>query len=323
MDNRNIYVVGGVASGKNTLIDNLKDKLGYDVLDTGQIYRALSFLIINNKEIYPDLTKIFNLDKEEITRVQSKITPAMIKKSLDDISFAEGNIVDNNGNFDDGSIKIKEHYVNGKQDGIQLSYHKNGAIEESMNFIMGSPNGEAMKYDENGDLKHKSLFKNGEEVYSEVDDVSPYEIADNSNYDAVKVDRVGDFEYIEKKGDVIFYKQGYLIDNKSYFYVNRGLMSGSCLLDGKVDIYGNHKKIILSLSFNEGTPNKKAYSYGKDNIPKEISVEESGIMGLIPMVEQGECQKEFSVRSSQEDNLGDISNVVRAIMDDHIDSIYK
>ena len=39
--NQNLFIIGPVASGKNTLLDNLKKKCKINVLDTGQLYSIL------------------------------------------------------------------------------------------------------------------------------------------------------------------------------------------------------------------------------------------------------------------------------------------
>ena len=41
--NQNLFIIGPVASGKNTLLDNLKKKYNINVLDTGQLYRFVYF----------------------------------------------------------------------------------------------------------------------------------------------------------------------------------------------------------------------------------------------------------------------------------------
>ena len=43
--NQNLFIIGPVASGKNSLLDNLKKKYNINILDTGQLYRYIAFCI--------------------------------------------------------------------------------------------------------------------------------------------------------------------------------------------------------------------------------------------------------------------------------------
>ena len=48
---KRIFVIGGVASGKSTLIENFKQHLpNFQVIDSGMLFRCVSYLFYNLKQ---------------------------------------------------------------------------------------------------------------------------------------------------------------------------------------------------------------------------------------------------------------------------------
>lgn len=68
----NILIVGGVCSGKTSLIEKLKHVLPHKIMDIGKLFRIIAYLVINDNgkaPINPDIKKIREGDSIEIERV--------------------------------------------------------------------------------------------------------------------------------------------------------------------------------------------------------------------------------------------------------------
>lgn len=63
--------------------------------------------------------------------------------------------------FENGQLKHKGNYINGKETGQHLWYNENGNIAAVENYINGKYNGTYQEYYANGKLKDKSSFVNG------------------------------------------------------------------------------------------------------------------------------------------------------------------
>ena len=59
----NIAIDGPAGSGKGTVAKLVADKLGYLYVDTGAMYRLLTYLIIKNKVEFEDDKKINDLSR--------------------------------------------------------------------------------------------------------------------------------------------------------------------------------------------------------------------------------------------------------------------
>ena len=70
---RNLFIVGPVACGKNTLLDNLKKKYNINILDTGRLFRYVALNIIQNTTINPDFDKMYLGDEQEKNRIVDEI----------------------------------------------------------------------------------------------------------------------------------------------------------------------------------------------------------------------------------------------------------
>lgn len=83
----NLFIVGSVASGKNTLMDQLKKHGDFTFIDTGLIYRYLT------REYFTQLNLSFNIldDEEEMKAVKESIykLTKFCKKTLSELSFKD------------------------------------------------------------------------------------------------------------------------------------------------------------------------------------------------------------------------------------------
>ena len=67
--------------------------------------------------------------------------------------------------FENGQIKLKQKYKNGKLDGKDREWHDNGQIKRERNFKDGDWNGKWVEWDENGQKEDERNFQNGVEIY--------------------------------------------------------------------------------------------------------------------------------------------------------------
>ena len=92
--NQNLFIIGPVASGKNTLLENLRHKYNINVLDTGQLYRYIAFCIIQKTNISPNIERLYKNDIKEEKRILQEIFKwnRTIEKSLKDLKIVDGNL---------------------------------------------------------------------------------------------------------------------------------------------------------------------------------------------------------------------------------------
>ena len=82
--NQNLFIIGPVASGKNTLLENLKKKYNINILDSGQLYRYIALCILKKTSVNPDYKSLYKNDTEEEKRILQEIFKwnRTIEKSL-------------------------------------------------------------------------------------------------------------------------------------------------------------------------------------------------------------------------------------------------
>ena len=92
--NQNLFIIGPVASGKNTLLDNLKKRYNINVLDTGQLYRYIAFCIFQKTTINPNLESLYKNDIGEENRILQEIFKwnKTIEKSLKELEILDGKL---------------------------------------------------------------------------------------------------------------------------------------------------------------------------------------------------------------------------------------
>lgn len=72
----NIYIVGGVASGKTVLMEKVQEVLPQRAIDIGKLFRVATYIIIFDPEqnsLQPDIDKIKNGDVEEEERIKMSL----------------------------------------------------------------------------------------------------------------------------------------------------------------------------------------------------------------------------------------------------------
>lgn len=108
--NQNLFIIGPVASGKNTLLDNLKRKYNINVLDTGKLYRYLALCAIQRTTINPDYQKLFENDKQEETRIIQELYRwnRSFEESLNKLEIIDGKLVVEDQEVTDDKLYSKE-----------------------------------------------------------------------------------------------------------------------------------------------------------------------------------------------------------------------
>lgn len=108
--NQNLFIIGPVASGKNTLLDNLKRKYNINVLDTGKLYRYLALCAIQRTSINPDYQKLFENDKQEETRIIQELYRwnRTFEESLNKLEIIDGKLVVEDQEVTDDKLYSKE-----------------------------------------------------------------------------------------------------------------------------------------------------------------------------------------------------------------------
>ena len=92
--NQNLFIIGPVASGKNSLLDNLKKKYNINVLDTGQLYRYIAICIFQKTNINPNLESLYKNDIREEKRILQEVFKwnRTIEKSLKELEILDGRL---------------------------------------------------------------------------------------------------------------------------------------------------------------------------------------------------------------------------------------
>ena len=108
--NQNLFIIGPVTSGKNTLLDNLKRKYNINVLDTGKLYRYLALCAIQRTTINPDYQKLFENDKQEETRIIQELYRwnRTFEESLNKLEIIDGKLVVEGQEVTDDKLYSKE-----------------------------------------------------------------------------------------------------------------------------------------------------------------------------------------------------------------------
>lgn len=92
--NQNLFIIGPVASGKNSLLDNLKKKYNINVLDTGQLYRYIAICIFQKTNINPNLESLYKNYIREEKRILQEVFKwnRTIEKSLKELEILDGRL---------------------------------------------------------------------------------------------------------------------------------------------------------------------------------------------------------------------------------------
>lgn len=98
----NIFILGPVASGKNTLLDNIVKNYNVTALDTGRIFRYITYKLYEKFDKEVDFELINGNDEKEINTLIEKIyhSTKYINSQLHSLKFNGYNILENNNVID-------------------------------------------------------------------------------------------------------------------------------------------------------------------------------------------------------------------------------
>lgn len=108
--NQNLFIIGPVASGKNTLLENLKKKYNINILDSGQLYRYITLCILKKTSVNPDYKSLYKNDTEEEKRILQEIFKwnRTIEKSLKELEIVDGKLTIDGQSIGEKNLYSKE-----------------------------------------------------------------------------------------------------------------------------------------------------------------------------------------------------------------------
>ena len=113
----------------------------------------------NNIEASKLISYIKNLEKKMNQILLNKL------KKIGDLCYEINTNIPFTGvtiwHYDNGQLKLKTNWKDGKQDGLHNVFHENGQLKEAVFFEKGKQNGLAKLYFENGQLNSMVNFSNG------------------------------------------------------------------------------------------------------------------------------------------------------------------
>ena len=65
---------------------------------------------------------------------------------------------------DNGQLRERGNWINGKRNGLYESFHENGQLKERRNYVYGEQDGLFEVFDRNGNLRGSDMWRNGEYV---------------------------------------------------------------------------------------------------------------------------------------------------------------
>lgn len=107
---KNIFIIGPVASGKNSLMTKIIENNEVIALDTGQIYRYVALKIYNEIKDKIDIKKILLKDEKEIEKTSKLIfhLKNYCSEKLKELSFDSNNLYENENILNSDDLYIKE-----------------------------------------------------------------------------------------------------------------------------------------------------------------------------------------------------------------------
>ena len=107
---KNIYIVGPVASGKNTLLEKIKDNYNVIALDTGQIYRYITLKIFDKIKDQIDINLIQANNKDEIIKTREMIfhLTKFYSEQLSRLSFSKNHLLEDGKEIDEKKLYSRE-----------------------------------------------------------------------------------------------------------------------------------------------------------------------------------------------------------------------
>jgi antitoxin component YwqK of YwqJK toxin-antitoxin module len=86
-------------------------------------------------------------------------------KAIKELKYSNDNLLEEiwYQYYDSGELKQLNTYINGKVNGIEKAYFKNGNLQWEVNIVDNKVDGTYKEYFPTGELKHIALYKNGKE----------------------------------------------------------------------------------------------------------------------------------------------------------------
>lgn len=86
-------------------------------------------------------------------------------KAIKELKYSNDNLLEEiwYQYYDSGELKQSNTYINGKVNGIEKAYFKNGNLQWEVNIVDNKVDGTYKEYFPTGELKHIALYKNGKE----------------------------------------------------------------------------------------------------------------------------------------------------------------
>jgi len=167
-------------------------------------------------------------------------------------------------NYEDGQLKVKKSYVDGKLDGIMLLYYEDGQLELKASIVDGKLDGISLLYNEDGQLQNKMSFVDGKQdgialVYYENGQLKFKGSYVDGKQDGIMLAYNEDGQLKGK----ISYLDGKLDGISLLYYENGQLKEESSYVDGKLDgefiKYAETGGIISFKNFENGEEIEEYY----------------------------------------------------------------
>ena len=106
----NIFILGPVASGKNTLLDNIAKENDVIALDTGKIFRYIAYKLCEKFDLEINFEGIYQNDEQEIKKMINKIyhSTKYINNELQDLEFKKTCFFNKDGPIDEDCLYKRE-----------------------------------------------------------------------------------------------------------------------------------------------------------------------------------------------------------------------
>ena len=137
--------------------------------------------------------------------------------------------------YENGAVKAKAYFVDGKLQGEQFQYFKNGEVKAKANYIDGQQQGELIEYYESGAVKAKAYFVDGKLQGEQFQYFKNGEVKAKANY----IDG-------QQQGELIEYYESGAVKAKAYFV--DGKLQGEAIIysvNGEIERIENYKDGVL------------------------------------------------------------------------------
>ena len=102
-------------------------------------------------------------DANGLVKTKSEFEHGKVQKIVG-FENGEETILEEYKYYENGQLKSKWNFKDGKEHGLLEGYHKNGQLEFKWNYKDGKEHGLQKEYYRNGQLRYKTNYKNGVEI---------------------------------------------------------------------------------------------------------------------------------------------------------------